>query len=348
MRKRVRPLLLVLLWVWAVCIFMILDLFLNIPEFDAVRPRASLYRGMRIAAHRMVGERSPDHDILASDANRRGRATTISIQGVVFTPDQRPAPGARVAARHWRTGVVVRGLADRNGRFWLAVEHGGVCEISAAATGYGAALGRTVAPGHIELALTEEVRITGRAVDSSGKGVPAVRLRLRSAYSFGFGEGRLSFEEGVVEELLRLRTTSGPDGAFVIGGIPSERRVLALEIAGGPVRVGDAVPVVLHAGDVQLEVPVVRAEHVTVTGVVCDRASRLPLAEAEIEFPGGVVQTDADGAFCKDSVPQGLVPIEVRVPGRRRYATCVMIGQPPASLDLRVPRSTTAGPDGHR
>lgn len=54
--RRVRPLLLVLLWMWAGCIALVLDLFLNIAEFEEVRPRAPLYRGARIAAHDLVGE----------------------------------------------------------------------------------------------------------------------------------------------------------------------------------------------------------------------------------------------------------------------------------------------------
>ena len=42
--------LLVLLWVWALLVFTVVDLFWNVREFDTVRPRAPLYRGMRIAA----------------------------------------------------------------------------------------------------------------------------------------------------------------------------------------------------------------------------------------------------------------------------------------------------------
>jgi len=54
--RRVRPLLLVLLWIWAGCVALVLDLFWNVAEFDGVRPRASLYRGVRAVAHGMVGE----------------------------------------------------------------------------------------------------------------------------------------------------------------------------------------------------------------------------------------------------------------------------------------------------
>ena len=46
--RRVRPLLLILLWTWALCVFMTLDLFRNVAEFDAIRPRARIYRDSMI------------------------------------------------------------------------------------------------------------------------------------------------------------------------------------------------------------------------------------------------------------------------------------------------------------
>jgi HEAT repeat protein len=55
-KSRLRWTTLALLWVWAIAVFLTLDLFLDIEEFDAVRPRADLYRGMRVAAHKLVGE----------------------------------------------------------------------------------------------------------------------------------------------------------------------------------------------------------------------------------------------------------------------------------------------------
>jgi len=55
-KRRVRPLLLVLLWVWAISVFVTLDLFLNISQFDVVRPRAPFYEGMRWEGHEIVGE----------------------------------------------------------------------------------------------------------------------------------------------------------------------------------------------------------------------------------------------------------------------------------------------------
>ncbi len=63
---RARTTLLVLLWIWAFCVFLTLDLFLNVPEFDRVRPRAPLYRSMRCVAHEMVGERYEEDDPFAA------------------------------------------------------------------------------------------------------------------------------------------------------------------------------------------------------------------------------------------------------------------------------------------
>ena len=48
--------LLALLWVWAILVFVIIDLFRNVEEFDRIRPDSRIYRGMQLAAHEMVGE----------------------------------------------------------------------------------------------------------------------------------------------------------------------------------------------------------------------------------------------------------------------------------------------------
>lgn len=55
-KGRIRPTLLILLWVWAGCVFVVVDLFRNVPELDRVRPQSKLYEGMRRAAHEIVGE----------------------------------------------------------------------------------------------------------------------------------------------------------------------------------------------------------------------------------------------------------------------------------------------------
>jgi hypothetical protein len=61
-RRRVRATLLALLWVWALVIFMVVDLFWNVEEFDRVRPEARWYRSARYVAHRMVGEEYRERD----------------------------------------------------------------------------------------------------------------------------------------------------------------------------------------------------------------------------------------------------------------------------------------------
>lgn len=91
---RVRWQLLALLWVWAGCVALVLDLFLNIDEFDGVRPRAPLYRAMRAVAHDMVGERLYDADS-ASIAQSRPRRSEEARHVAALPPGLRPA-----SARH--------------------------------------------------------------------------------------------------------------------------------------------------------------------------------------------------------------------------------------------------------
>ncbi len=66
-KPRVRGTLLVLVCLWALCNFMVIDLFLNVPEFDGIRPRAQLYRAMRYAGHEMVGEPYYDDHFRGAD-----------------------------------------------------------------------------------------------------------------------------------------------------------------------------------------------------------------------------------------------------------------------------------------
>jgi len=56
--KRIHPRLLILLWIWAILMFVVVDLFRNVPEFDRVRPEWHTYKKMRLAAHRLVDEPS--------------------------------------------------------------------------------------------------------------------------------------------------------------------------------------------------------------------------------------------------------------------------------------------------
>jgi hypothetical protein len=58
--RRVGVRLLLLLWLWAALMFTVVDLFLNVPAFDKVRPRAVYYRAARVVAHDLVGEPCAD------------------------------------------------------------------------------------------------------------------------------------------------------------------------------------------------------------------------------------------------------------------------------------------------
>lgn len=98
-RRRVRPLLLILLWVWAILVFVVVDLFLDVDELDHVRPRSSLYQGMRRAGHKMVGTPYGE-DAEVTPVQRPPETATA-------TGDTRPKPAAkgRPIHRHLARGV---------------------------------------------------------------------------------------------------------------------------------------------------------------------------------------------------------------------------------------------------
>lgn len=102
-KRRVRWTLLALLWVWAGCVFLVIDLFLNVEEFDGVRPRARMYRAMRHVAHEMVGERSRDPEFESVAPVAVGGVTARAggpegFQTLVY------ADGAKAEEGEWRAG----------------------------------------------------------------------------------------------------------------------------------------------------------------------------------------------------------------------------------------------------
>lgn len=99
---RVRWTLLVLLWVWAACIALVLDLFLNVNEFDGIRPRAPLYRAMRTVAHEMVGEPYRDDPDAQPQqlARQRDMAVTRLPASATSPHSHAPAPLAPSESRH--------------------------------------------------------------------------------------------------------------------------------------------------------------------------------------------------------------------------------------------------------
>lgn len=90
-RPRIRLGLLVLLWVWAGLVFLVVDLFLDAPGLDRVRPRAEFYRAARLAAHEMVGE--PYRE--AGDG-ARPVATATAARGAAMHRQEEPDPARLV------------------------------------------------------------------------------------------------------------------------------------------------------------------------------------------------------------------------------------------------------------
>jgi len=80
----------------------VLDLFLNVEEFDRVRPRSSLYEGMRRAAHEMTGERYASPLVaLSSDRRYRPGEEPDLLAGPPFAPAQRRTRRWIPRARSW-------------------------------------------------------------------------------------------------------------------------------------------------------------------------------------------------------------------------------------------------------
>lgn len=73
MKRRIRPLLLALLWIWAALVFTVVDLFRNVPEFDRVRPTARFYRALRFTGHEMTGTPYLEADEFGALASGRHR-----------------------------------------------------------------------------------------------------------------------------------------------------------------------------------------------------------------------------------------------------------------------------------
>ena len=96
-KRRVRPTLLILLWAWALVVFVAIDLFLNVPEFDRVRPDARIYQGMRMAAHDMVGEPYEGDGAAAAEAVTAWAPESDRMTASAYLGRKSAPPGTRPA-----------------------------------------------------------------------------------------------------------------------------------------------------------------------------------------------------------------------------------------------------------
>ena len=258
-----------------------------------------------------------------------GLPTGQFIEGTICDAGGHPV-AARVAARSVTTGLVHEARADDSGGFVLVVgpgEH----EVAATAARHGDAFRRNVFPGtRVDLVLTPPVFLTGRAVAGGGPGVAGVRLRLRK------GDGSTDRGAWVLADFAPREATTAKDGAFEILRATSLDGVLALEIAGGPVRVGGRVPVPSSSRSADLVVPVEPAEPIAVRGTACDLATGAPLAAVEVRRDVHVGRTGEEGAFRLEGVSPGTGLVEVLAPGRPAYDETVSVERG-TKLLLRVP-----------
>ncbi len=107
-QSRIRPVLLVLLWIWAILVFVVVDLLLDVEAFDRIRPESDFYRSLRAAGHDMSG--TPGAELIDAEELARGRG--FILEGAFEDPDSmiaRPANPSRRSPRRPR-------LVSRNGQ----------------------------------------------------------------------------------------------------------------------------------------------------------------------------------------------------------------------------------------
>jgi hypothetical protein len=350
-RRRVRPLLLVLLWIWAICVFVTIDLFRNVSEFDSIRPRSPLYSSLREAGHELVGEpllddaSAPTARLFTKGAAEPEEALAAvalaRIEGLVYTPEGVPAAAARVLVRDRGTSAVYRTATGDDGSFAIDVPRGRAYEVIAASPAGAPALRFGVLPPcRVALVLNEGGRIAGRAIDrKTGAPVPGVVLAVEP------GQQQSGAPEDTVRELLQvaeLSATTDAEGAFVFDGVPPGE--LQVVVLGGPVRVG-AGGAASHFGPaaVRCDVAVEVAMPTTLLGRVCDKESGAPLEGAKVSVRAdGSASTDKDGGF-KVEVAPGWARLEVVAPGRPPVEVSVRATDARVPVDVRVPNYVSLG-----
>jgi hypothetical protein len=349
--RRVRPLLLILLWIWAACVFVTVDLFRNVSAFDAVRPRSPLYSNLRQAGHEIAGEPILDAMqaplALAASARATEPEETLAsgalarIEGAVYTPEGVPAAAARVVARDRGTSAAYRAVTGEDGSFVIDVPRGRAYEVLAASpAGAPAFRFGVLPPCRVALVLNEGGRIAGRAVDKrTGAGVPGVVL----------GVERTVFNQpdDVLPDLLEaaeLSATTDAEGAFAFDGVPPGDFVVT--VIGGPVRGGAGGAVSLPGPlAVRCDVPVEPALPTTLLGRVCDKESGAPLEGAVVSVrAGGTARTDKDGGF-KVEVAPGWVRLSAVAEGRPPVEMSVRVKDARVPVDVKVPCYVSVG--GH-
>jgi protocatechuate 3,4-dioxygenase beta subunit len=342
-RRRVRPLLLILLWIWALFVFVTVDLFRNVREFDAVRPRSPLYSSLRAAGHEITGEPLLDAAPAAPPLRRGDRPTEpneavasgalVRIEGRAFTPEGAPAAAARVVARDRGTSAAYRAVTGEDGTFAIDVPRGRPYEVVAVSRAGAPASGFVLPPCRVALVLGEGGRIAGRAVDRrTGAGVPGVVLAVAP------GHDSTGAPEALLRDLLEaaeLLATTDEEGAFAFDGVPPGE--LLVTVVGGPVRGGAGGAVSLPGPvTVRCDVAVETAMPVTLLGRVCDRESGTPLEGAVVSVRAcGTARTGKDGAFRLE-VPPGFVRLEAVADGRPPVEMGVRAADARVPVDVQV------------
>jgi membrane-associated protease RseP (regulator of RpoE activity) len=260
-------------------------------------------------------------------------APLADVQGTVQGAGA-PLAGALVRAFDGGDVPIAEAVTDDNGAFTLRALSRGRHALTASAPGYAPATrwGVPAPSADVVLKLERGGRLAGRVVDAR-TGAPVVPFTV-VAYE----------RRGLRLDRLRSLSVADADGRFEMDGLPP----------GGAVVVA-ASPTHAPSPGVDVEVPEPGASPAAVTlrlssggaieGRVVDRASRAPIAGAEVEVEGLLAEgsvvpvrqralSDGGGRFRVEGLPEGRSSLSVSAEG---HHTRVMSG-------LAVSDGATSGP----
>jgi HEAT repeat protein len=203
--------LLVLVCIWAFCQFVVIDLFLNVSEFDNIRPRAQLYRAMRYAGHEMVGEPYLDGDFYTPRESRPLLKHTDRAA--------RTEPGVRLAGEL----AAVRALE----------EQGAQAELSERAANAQDPRVRIVALRALAKRFGPEARDTLLAVVRIGEGIYRVRAQAARFVGLTGRDAQRDLDEILSSELPAAVRAGAVLGLGELGTRSGAERVLSYA-AGSP------------------------------------------------------------------------------------------------------------------
>lgn len=231
--------------------------------------------------------------------------TAPPIKGRVVDVHGTPVPHAVVRAMHVMTAQHPRGetRADGTGAFRLGELDAGEHVVWVVCDGCTSSRVRATTGDDLTLVVGGGGSVVGRVIDSDDRPVTAFTVRL--------------LRPRMMREVpLEEHTVDDPDGRFDFTGVAPDAYVVRVVAAGHAP--SEAVPVTLTAD--RTEIVVRLATGGTVAGVVTDRDSGVPIANAVVSIDRmrsdstTMTTSDASGSFVLAGVAPGMMSIRALAP----------------------------------